>query len=579
MPPDIDKDRSSSTFGVASQQKHVVSADDIQPKEDIIASSTAAAEDLPLECVFTSQRVRTDFSYLEQPVRAYLQPRSLGNKRLTCNNKGAVFLSELSSSSSPAVANQSNEFCLVPQPNGTILIQSVKQKNRFLCSDSKGAVYASETRHESMEDWTIQECRFGGGFFIVSAVTKRKLACVGNIIRALSEEEDHGAEFKPGLAWTIDFTSGELCFLSLPCKDQRLRCDLTGTLSLSPNYKGWEGWRISEAGNGLVRISPWAHGTHFLSCNDRGQVCTTETTRGPSELWTIEKAPLGSIGVVIQSAANFGRYLCFDTKKQILIATKHFQHFKESCIWQLESLHQSTHYLANIDCNRRLVGTAKHTVDSSRLPMKRECEEWKLQTTSQPGVVQLFSNRRQGYLTSDTSEQVGLTLQAQQEDESDKWIIEEHDSGNVLVSQLRKRVLVCNKQENNFIISTVPPPLTTTSGDVSPSALWRLDPKMPRQVTKEKMKAVGTAAALGVATTPVATPLVLGGVVLIIGITKVGVAGHVAVGSIRVAKALSTISRITFSSSQLVSHSQSSLLASSTKKMEGEPSRQARIGN
>jgi hypothetical protein len=139
-------------------------------------------------------------------------------------------------------------------------------------------------------------------------------------------------------------------------------------------------------------------------------------------------------------------------------------------------------------------------------------------------------------------------------------------------------VLVCNEQENNFIISTVTPLLTTTSGDVSPSALWRLDPKAPHQVTKEKMKAVGTVVALGVATT-VATQLVLGGVVWIIGITEVGVAGHVAVRSIRAADALSTISRLTFSSSQFVSHSQSSLLASSTKKMEGEPSRQARIGN
>ena len=63
---------------------------------------------------------------------------------------------------------------------------------------------------------------------------------------------------------------------------------------------------------------------------------------------------------------------------------------------------------------------------------------------------------------------------------------------------------------------------------------------------------------IGVATS-VVTPFVIGGAIGIVGVAQVGVAGQVAIGSIRTAETLSTLARLTLSSSELVSR-QSSMM-------------------
>ena len=93
---------------------------------------------------------------------------------------------------------------------------------------------------------------------------------------------------------------------------------------------------------------------------------------------------------------------------------------------------------------------------------------------------------------------------------------------------------------------------------------WKLEPKIPRQISKEKVKAVGAAVAIGVAGT-VATPFLIGGAIGALGIAQVGIAGEVAIGSIRAVEAINTITRVSMSSSQLMI-SQSSQLSSDSSK-------------
>ena len=501
---------------------------------------------------------------MEQPVRCVITCSAQGNKNLSSNAKGMVFATQ--------IVSENEEFTLTPQSDDTILLRSTKH-NRFLCSNANGSVYASETRHGGMEKWTLTRSRRHGGglFYISSACSNRKLSCgVAGAIRTIMPDEDdeHGQASKT--CWSIEFSSGELCFLSSPHIDMRLRCDLAGNLSMSKNYKGWEAWRLSEAGNGYVRISPWAHSEKFLCSNDKGDVYTTENREGgESEKWSVEKAPpiLGLVpGVVIKSAKH-GRILRYNESRLSLhTVTYNTEQLEDSCIWQFESLHRQLYHLVSVDSNKRIGATKDGSVCVSRFPIRNRGEEWQLQqVTGERGVVSLFSHARQSYLRSSASGDVLLTTSPPRENDSAKWIIEEQEGGNVLVSQVHERVLTC--AENGSLI-TIRPKETSTG------MFWKLEPKVPRQVTKEKMKAVGLAVTIGVATT-LATPIVLGGAIGLIGITEVGAAGHAVIGSIRAAEALSTIGRVTDSSSQLL-RSESSVLSCDGKTID---SKDSEIGN
>mmetsp|Transcript_37204 Transcript_37204/g.55661 ORF Transcript_37204/g.55661 Transcript_37204/m.55661 type:complete len:561 (+) Transcript_37204:1855-3537(+) len=144
---------------------------------------------------------------------------------------------------------------------------------------------------------------------------------------------------KAPFLWTIECVTGELCFLSNPALNIRVRCDMTGLLSLSDNTKGWEVFRFMEAGHGYVKISSWMHSQWLLCCTADGRVDTCShaesfldyrsddddehVQEGEHEeslasskransfkcsKWAIEKSPTGN-GVVIRSKTH-GRFLC-----------------------------------------------------------------------------------------------------------------------------------------------------------------------------------------------------------------------------------------------------------------------------
>jgi len=115
--------------------------------------------------------------------------------------------------------------------------------------------------------------------------------------------------------WELQCVTGELCFLHNPSVDARVRCDMAGLLTLSPNWKGWEVVRITEASsapyktksenNGYVRISSWMHSQWFLCSDATGVVgtCSVAESLAPPpatkelartngfrcSLWAIEK--------------------------------------------------------------------------------------------------------------------------------------------------------------------------------------------------------------------------------------------------------------------------------------------------
>lgn len=127
--------------------------------------------------------------------------------------------------------------------------------------------------------------------------------------------------------WRIEPVTGELCFLSNFTYEARIRCDMSGRLSMSANWKGWEVFRFLEAGDGFVKIVSWTHRKWMLQCNADGKLQTGTHSVSHSEsewssVWVIESAPAGN-GVVIRSE-RYGRFLCIHNNGNVLtIGTYH----------------------------------------------------------------------------------------------------------------------------------------------------------------------------------------------------------------------------------------------------------------
>lgn len=115
--------------------------------------------------------------------------------------------------------------------------------------------------------------------------------------------------------WSIDCVTGELCFLSNQILDSRIRCDMAGLMTLSSNWKGWEVFRLMEAGHGYVNISSWMHSQWLLCSTSDGKVTacshaealSEDNAKGSCSKWAVEESADG-IGVTIRSKSH-ERYL------------------------------------------------------------------------------------------------------------------------------------------------------------------------------------------------------------------------------------------------------------------------------
>ena len=160
----------------------------------------------------------------------------------------------------------------------------------------------------------------------------------GKIIFANDQDHDCPPSFT---LWTIECVTGELCFMSNPCLDLRIRCDMTGILATTPSMKGWELFRFMEAGNGYVKISSWMHSQWLLYSTKDGSVGTcshaesfldyrkenlddNKDTQEEENIlgseyrcckWAIEKSP-DEDGVVIRSK-TFGRLLSIRNNREL----------------------------------------------------------------------------------------------------------------------------------------------------------------------------------------------------------------------------------------------------------------------
>jgi hypothetical protein len=315
--------------------------------------------------------------------------------------------------------------------------------------------------------------------------------------------------------WELQFTSGELCFMSNPVIHCQIRCNIMGQLSLSSKFDGWQVFRFIEVGNGDVAISSWTHYSKFLSSDADGQVFTVEGNKqGLAERWRLEPSARRN-GVFIKSVA-YERFLTIGrTENEVLWTTTQPNDY---AVWHLDAAHSHVYYLTSLGSSESkdsisstsvvnqgeeiVVNAANvnnvgpfpsfswmysmndrpdmHISSSKRGPFltanKRKWEEWKVEMEN--GVLTFFSLAHEKFLGCNSSGQVHTTTS---KGSWCRWEMEESPLGGHLLRSLEhNRYLAVNSHDGS---------LCTTPESHAPSLynLWRLDPRLPHTINARKV--------------------------------------------------------------------------------------------
>uniref|UniRef100_A0A7S4HMR6 Fascin domain-containing protein n=1 Tax=Odontella aurita TaxID=265563 RepID=A0A7S4HMR6_9STRA len=320
--------------------------------------------------------------------------------------------------------------------------------------------------------------------------------------------------------WSMEFRTGELFFLSSPTVDSRVRCNISGELSLSENWKGWEIWRFTEIGDGTgaVRISSFCHSKIFFTSDGVGRVRTTEDWREDGCRWTVHKAPVNPPhgGVVVKSNSS-GRVLSICGRALHTTPEKSAGIFS---VWHLDAAHRQHYYIYTVGTGER-VGASANAPYLTKNPMKWPAEEWRVDAMDTTGeTVALYSKAKKAYLAS---QDCGKSILLPHMSESALWKMSESLEGFTFVSVPHGRTLTRT-------LHTVSPEDTPKLIRNKADDKFRLDPSLPRQVNATKLKTFGIATAVAVGTT-VAVPFAIGGAVAALGVAEMSVAAEaVAIG-------------------------------------------------
>lgn len=293
-----------------------------------------------------------------------------------------------------------------PDGNGMYLTTDDPDQNIMTIDDEEKKIEQELEELEAEEEEEEEEDLLGLGNPNKNKKPFEKIMAAKLMLVVSKKGEIYTTPYKPEtienpnltVEWCAEFQTGELLFLSSVYSDQRLRCDMTGSLALSSNWKGWEVWRLIETGDsiGSVYICSFCHGKKYLCSEENGRVSTTQRrktdqnpgtpndtegretdlnnsnrSRGKLSIkdigksrfgteeermkkckWIVEKAPIGNDGnpneanqngVIIKSVASGkllrvnGKSICTSMEGNINCA-----------LWDLRSGHRQTYYISTI---------------------------------------------------------------------------------------------------------------------------------------------------------------------------------------------------------------------------------------
>ncbi|CAJ1966407.1 unnamed protein product [Cylindrotheca closterium] len=333
------------------------------------------------------------------------------------------------------------------------------------------------------------------------------------------DEDNSSAESSSAAVFELEFTSGELCFVSNPVLHSQIRCNPLGQLSLTQKSACQEVWRFIEVGNGgALVIATWSHAqTFYLSSDGDGNVFTTKNRLGHNERWKLERTENGAR---IVSVAHKGRYLSVgnDDGEALFRTTTQPNDYAK---WHTEAAHSNTYHLQSIFVTSLKEDAPYISSDrkgrASLSKHKRDWEEWKLERFDDDYVT-LYSKKHEQYLGSNS---VGEVTTTKKVGEWSLWSIEQSTYGGIYLKSktYQRRLAVVGEGE----MST----LCTTKEQYSSHETWRLEPCLPFFLSPTKIAAMASAGVLGLALT-VAMPYAL------LGIVEVGAAEAAGLTALRV---------------------------------------------
>jgi hypothetical protein len=458
------------------------------------------------------------FPCLESPLRFYLASVAQG-RRLSWSSKTnqaeAVSLSQGGQLSSSSKTDEGEvvslcdnrteweEWRLVPHPDtGSFKIQSVLHRKNFLLTGNAGGVVSTskandESVHQCDQLWDLEQTTSIGiqrssndGIYVqlASRANGQRLSCTKyGHISLTNKDQDSDDERGHSCSWRMEFLTGELCFLSNPHVDRRLRCDVFGNVSLDSSWNGWEVWRFIEVGNSELVLSSWTHDSKVLASDASGEIYTiAEENRHQSRdcLWTVAK---GRNGVVLHSVAH-GKYLCATLSHDFCtvdnLAT-------EGVEWHLEPANSSVFFLS---AGERQLSARDGGLPVTTTSNRTDLEEWKIEPYYNQGGnrFSIFSCKDKRFLGSANDGRVWTT--SDPKDSAVVWELEEApDGGYFVFSLLHERYLHFGDDSNGSLPST----------SVEKEQSWMLCPRMPGSISGGHIAAFSgasvTAAALMVA--------------------------------------------------------------------------------
>ena len=394
------------------------------------------------------------------------------------------------------------------------------------------------------ETWRLIP-RPGGGHALESAGRPKKfLACVpsGDAASRFSYTVGLASDGDGGdCAWSVRFVSGELCFLSSPDegggdatsspgKGRRVRCDLLGRLTLTPDRRGWEVFRLVESGGGRVRIVSWMH-PFCVACDGEGAVRSVgaDGTDGDGPEpdvcaeWTVERASGGRTGVVIRSAGRGRRVLRRDGGG---LSTEDWPG-SDGCVWTLDAAHSQTYTLTSAG-DGRTVGPFPYVTSNVG-----QSDAIVLQRVDRGGTVRMYHRGKGRYLRATAGGDVTLDpapgdgeVVASASDggggddgggsaggDAELWTMHPSGGGYTFRSRLGGGYL---SHTNDGAAGDTSRLVTSPSADgTAGGTIWQVGPVLPRAVSSSKIKtfAIGTSVAVG---TTVAMPFLMAGMLAVV---------------------------------------------------------------
>eukprot|EP00339_Tiarina_fusa_P013373 CAMPEP_0117010868 /NCGR_PEP_ID=MMETSP0472-20121206/9471_1 /TAXON_ID=693140 ORGANISM="Tiarina fusus, Strain LIS" /NCGR_SAMPLE_ID=MMETSP0472 /ASSEMBLY_ACC=CAM_ASM_000603 /LENGTH=692 /DNA_ID=CAMNT_0004713513 /DNA_START=114 /DNA_END=2192 /DNA_ORIENTATION=+ len=352
--------------------------------------------------------------------------------------------------------------------------------------------------------------------------------------------------------WRVEFQTGELCFLSNPTADRRLKCNVFGHLSLESNennnWKGWEVWRFIDVGNYELLITSWTHTTRVLASNWAGKVVTTEDRHGFGTRWRVMKGIYGN-GVLLQSVET-GRYLrvvgdqgC-DQNESINKSNNNNNNNNVSydfntvdrpeefgTEWQLESANKNVFYLLGRGNDKLLSCTRNGGTKLGNRPTS--WEEWRVAKVlgTYNNKYEIYSTRFKRYLGVDHRGDLVVTNE-ERNSISDLWEIEVSATGGYIITST-------NIMHPGRLCYDVERSCWTVSSAKHEDCEWSLHPKMPESISGPQL-GVMVGAGVGALALTVAAPFAVAWGVAAIGFGAEGICAGSAAAAMMSAEAVAS---------------------------------------